>query len=87
MPERLQDSEITRDEHGRAAYRLREVSAMLGIPVSTLRTMVRRGEINPITAFGTWLIAAEDLQALVKKRLRNHREPSPSQPPNQCKAD
>lgn len=62
---------IHTDSNGRAAYRLREASAMTGIPTSTLRTMIRRGEINPITGFGVWLIAADDLQALLNKRLRN----------------
>jgi len=33
--------------------------------------MVRRGELNPITAFGPWLISAEDLEELLRKRLRN----------------
>ncbi len=59
------------ESQARVAYRLREVSEMTGIPVSTLRTMVRRGELNPITSFGVWLIAAEELEALLNKRLRN----------------
>ena len=54
----------------RLAYRLSEVSDLIGIPTSTLRTMIRRGEINPVTGFGTWLITAEDLTDLLKKRLR-----------------
>lgn len=54
----------------RLAYRLSEVSQLIGIPVSTLRKMIRRGEINPITAFGVWLIPAEDLSELFKRRLR-----------------
>lgn len=54
----------------RLAYRLKEVSEMIGIPVSTLRKMIRNGEINPVTAFGTWLITAEDLEALLDRRLR-----------------
>jgi excisionase family DNA binding protein len=65
------ETEIYRDSRGRVAYRLREVSEMIGIPVSTLRAMVRRGELNPITSFRTWLIPAEDLQLLLKQRLRN----------------
>lgn len=64
----------------RVAYRLREVSEMTGVPASTLRTMVRRGELNPVTSFGVWLITAEELEVLLQKRLRNHREPAPHQP-------
>lgn len=59
------------DIRGRVAYRLREVSEMTGIPASTLRTMARRGDLNPITSFGVWLIAADELEALLNKRLRN----------------
>ncbi len=59
------------DIRGRVAYRLREVSEMTGIPASTLRTMARRGDLNPITGFGVWLIAAEELVALLNRRLRN----------------
>ena len=55
----------------RRAYRVREVSEMTGIPASTLRRMVRAGELNPIVGFRTWLIAAEDLDAILNKRLRN----------------
>lgn len=61
------------DTRGRVAYRLREVSEMTGIPASTLRTMARRGDLNPITSFGVWLISAEELEALLQKRLRNMR--------------
>ena len=63
--------QIKIDSRGRAAYRLREVFEMTGIPASTLRTMVRRGDLNPITSFGVWLIASEDLEALLNQRLRN----------------
>ena len=66
-------TKIKTDSNDRAAYRLREVSEMTGIPASTLRTMVRRGDLNPITSFGVWLIAAEELEALLQKRLRNIR--------------
>lgn len=54
----------------RLAYRLREASALLGIPVSTLRAMGKRGEFNPVTAFGPWLITAADLRELLNRRLR-----------------
>ncbi len=54
----------------RRAYRLREVEGETGIPVSTLRAMIRRGEINPITGFRTWLIAAEEYERLLNTRLR-----------------
>ena len=33
--------------------------------------MAHRGEINPVTGFGTWLISAEELEALLNRRLRN----------------
>lgn len=56
----------------RRAYRLREIEAEIGVPVSTLRTMIRRGELNPITAFGPWLISAQDYERLLNTRLRNH---------------
>jgi hypothetical protein len=62
---------IKTDSNGRAAYRLREASELTGIPTSTFRKKIRRGEINPITGFGVWLIAADDLEALLNKRLRN----------------
>ena len=70
---------MKRKEHSRlssskrVAYRLREVSEMTGVPASTLRTMVRRGELNPVTSFGVWLITAEELEALLNRRLRNIR--------------
>lgn len=54
----------------RLAFRLKEVSAAIGVPVSTLRTMIRRGDINPVTAFGAWLITAADLEQLMTRRLR-----------------
>jgi hypothetical protein len=59
------------DFQDRLAYRLSEVSKMIGVPASTLRTMIRRGELNPVTSFGVWLITAEDLKTLLQKRLRN----------------
>ncbi len=59
------------DSRGRLAYRLREVSGLTGIPVSTLRKRIRNGDINPITSLGVWLIAASDLEAILAKRLRN----------------
>ena len=62
---------IKSDANGRASYRLREASALTGIPVSTFRTLIRRGDLNPITGLGVWLIAADDLEALLNKRLRN----------------
>lgn len=54
----------------RLAYRLREASALIGIPASTLRSMAKRGEFNPVTAFGPWLITADDLHELLDRRLR-----------------
>lgn len=65
---------IPTDSRGRAAYRLREVSEMTGIPTSTLRTMVRRGDLNPITSFGVWLVSAGELEGLLNKRLRNGKD-------------
>ena len=64
---------ISTDSKRRAAYRLREAAELTGVPVSTFRTLIRRGEINPIIGLGVWLIAADDLEALLNKRLRNHR--------------
>jgi excisionase family DNA binding protein len=55
----------------RLAFRIREVSEMTGIPASTIRSMIRDGEINPITGFRTWLIAKAELDRLLEKRLRN----------------
>ena len=69
---------IKTDCNGRAAYRIREASELTGIPASTFRTKIRRGELNPITGLGVWLIAADDLQALLGKRLRNRRGISPA---------
>lgn len=71
MANKPKTASLKPDSKGRLAYRLREVSDMTGIPVSTLRTMARRGDLNPITSFGVWLIAAEELEALLQKRLRN----------------
>ncbi len=59
------------DSRGRLAYRLREVSELTGIPTSTLRKRIRNGDINPITSLGVWLISADDLEAILNKRLRN----------------
>lgn len=61
----------SKDPAVRRAYRLREIEGETGIPVSTLRAKIRRGELNPITAFGPWLIAAEDYEKLLNTRLRN----------------
>jgi len=55
----------------RAAYRIREVAQMTGIPASTIRARIRSGDINPITSLGVWLISADDLEAILSKRLRN----------------
>ena len=63
--------ELRTDLHGRVSYRLREVAEMTGIPASTLRKMIRRGDLNPITSFGVWLISAEELDVLLNKRLRS----------------
>jgi len=60
----------SKDPAVRRAYRLREIESETGIPVSTLRAMIRRGALNPITAFGPWLIAAEDYEQLLSRRLR-----------------
>jgi hypothetical protein len=73
MATELRTSSLNPDTNGRLAYRLAEASRMIGIPASTLRAMARRGEFNPVTAFGTWLITAKDLEVLLQKRLRNTR--------------
>jgi hypothetical protein len=62
---------VNNDPVFRRAYLLREIEAETGIPVSTLRSMIRRGELNPITGFGKWLIAREEYERLLAKRLRN----------------
>jgi predicted site-specific integrase-resolvase len=59
------------DRANRRAYRLREIEAEIGVPVSTLRAMIRRGDISVITAFGPWLIPAEEYERLLNSRLRN----------------
>lgn len=69
-PASTEPSAPAKPETPRLAYRLVEVSDMIGIPTSTLRTMIRRGDLNPITGFGTWLIAADELDRLLQKRLR-----------------
>ncbi|WP_075090805.1 helix-turn-helix domain-containing protein [Haloferula sp. BvORR071] len=71
MTSKPKRSSLTPDSRGRVAYRLREVAGMTGIPASTLRTMVRRGDLNPITSFGVWLISTEELERLLGSRLRN----------------
>ena len=67
----MKPNPITTNSTGRVAYRLREASQLTGIPVSTFRSLIRRGEINPITGLGVWLISASDLEFLLNKRLRN----------------
>lgn len=54
----------------RRAYRLKEVTEMIGIPTSTLRSMIRRGDLNPITGFRTWLISTDELERVMAQRLR-----------------
>jgi predicted site-specific integrase-resolvase len=71
MANKAKTASLNPDSNGRLAYRFAEASKMIGIPASTLRTMARRGEINPVTSFGTWLITAKELEALLQKRLRN----------------
>jgi hypothetical protein len=66
-PTEIEDA-IKRD--ARLAYRLREASALIGIPVSTRRAMSKRGEFHPVTAFGPWLITARDLRDLLNRRVR-----------------
>ena len=70
MQKRAKTSKPTNSKPDRLAYRLSEVSEMVGIPVSTLRSMIHRQELNPIVGFKTWLLAAQDVQELLKKRLR-----------------
>lgn len=70
VPSKPKPNLLNPDTRGRVAYRLREVSEMTGIPASTLRTMARRGDLNPITSFGVWLISAEELERLLGGRLR-----------------
>lgn len=53
---------------------------MVGIPVSTLRTMVRKGELNPIVGFHVWLIGADELDRLLQHRLRPNAITTPRSP-------
>ena len=71
MAKKTKPANLNPDANGRLAYRFSEASRMIGIPASTLRAMARRGDINPVTGFGTWLITAEELEAILAKRLRN----------------
>ncbi|MDB6064063.1 MAG: hypothetical protein JWR26_271 [Pedosphaera sp.] len=58
----------------RAQFSLAEAEQLTGVPVSQFRRMGRRGDINPITSFGRkWYIPAEDIVALLNKRMRNKR--------------
>lgn len=58
---------------GRLTYTLAEVEGLTGVPRSSLRTLIRRGKLNPITAFGKWRILATELESLLAMRLRNDR--------------
>lgn len=58
------------DPSKRLTYKIGEAATMLGISPSTLRKMVRRGELNVITAFGPWLISKEELSRLISKTIR-----------------
>lgn len=70
MQKRAKTSKPTNPKPDRLAYRLSEVSEMVGVSTATLRSLIHRKELNPIVGFKTWLIAAEDVQELLKKRLR-----------------
>jgi excisionase family DNA binding protein len=72
MANKSKHPQMIPDVRGRVSYRLREVAEMTGIPASTLRKMIRRGDLNPITSFGVWLISAEELDVLLNKRLRSN---------------
>jgi len=56
--------------NSRLAYKIAEAAEMLGVSPSTLRKMVRRGDLNVITSFGPWLIAKTELNRLMEKTLR-----------------
>ena len=71
MANQKKNANLNPDADGRLAYRFSEASELIGIPVSTLQRMARRGDINPVTSFGTWLITAEELEAILAERLRN----------------
>lgn len=54
----------------RLTYKIREVSNMTGVSQSTLRKMVRRGDLNVITSFGPWLIPQSEIDRLMSKTIR-----------------
>jgi len=53
---------------------------MCGVPSSTVRAMIRRGQINPVTSFGVWLVPADDVAALLLNRLRPNETTAPHSP-------
>lgn len=65
-------------EH-RAQFSLPELFKLTGVPVSTWRTMVRRGDVSPVTGFGKkFYISAEDLLRLMGKKMRKKTDSNPT---------
>jgi excisionase family DNA binding protein len=71
---------------GRRAYRVAEVAALIGSTESSIRSMIRRGQL-PVSRIGTRLfVHAEDLDTFIRSRgLRSvpeHPRPvtSPARP-------
>jgi predicted site-specific integrase-resolvase len=70
-PNRKHTNRGSQNPSVRKAYLLREITTETGIPMSTLRNLIRKGTINPITGFGRrWLISAEEYRRLLDTRLR-----------------
>lgn len=55
------------------AYKLRDASELLSVPVSTLRKRIRQGDIEVVTGFGPWLITTEEIDRLLKITLRGRK--------------
>ena len=64
-----QDNKHINPTH-RVAYRIKEVSAMTGIPASTIRSRIHAGEINVITSLGCWLVSHSELERILGITLR-----------------
>ncbi|MEN8775109.1 MAG: helix-turn-helix domain-containing protein [Akkermansiaceae bacterium] len=54
----------------RLAYKLREASEILGVPVSTLRKRIKEGRIDVVTGLGPWLITKEEIDRVLSEALR-----------------
>lgn len=55
----------------RLAFKLREASDILGVPVSTLRKRIREGRIEVVTGLGPWVITRAEIDRILGDTLRN----------------